>query len=118
MRVGSPLDAPVGPPGTALALMNEVKVVAALAALAHENRLRIFRLLVKKGSAGMPSTEIAKRAGMGPSNTSFHLKELGHAGLLRSTRNGRFVNYAIDVESTRKLLAFLMQECVPPESDR
>ena len=56
--------------------MNKTDVVRALAALAHEHRLGIFRLLVKRGPSGLPAGEIADKVGIGPTNTSFHLKEL------------------------------------------
>ena len=91
--------------------MNEERVVAALSALAHGGRLRIFRLLVKRGPAGLPAGEIADRVGMGATNASFHLKELDRAGLLRATRQGRFVRYAVDVEGMRKLLTYLTEDC-------
>jgi DNA-binding transcriptional ArsR family regulator len=91
--------------------MKERDAVASLAALAHEHRLRIFRLLVKQGPSGMPAGEIAQRVGLSPTNTSFHLKELDRAGILRATRQGRQVLYAVQVESMRRLLAFLTEEC-------
>lgn len=91
--------------------MDETRIVASLAALAHQHRLRIFRLLVKQGPTGMPAGEIADRVGISPTNTSFHLKELDQAGLLRATRHGRFVHYAIDVDGMRKLLTYLTEEC-------
>lgn len=91
--------------------MDEAKAVTSLAALAHQHRLRIFRLLVKQGPSGMPAGEIADRIGIGATNTSFHLKELDRAGLLRATRQGRFVLYAIDVDGMRKLLTYLTEEC-------
>jgi DNA-binding transcriptional ArsR family regulator len=91
--------------------MNEERVVASLGALAHANRLRIFRLLVKRGPSGLPAGEIADRVGMSATNASFHLKELDRAGLLRSTRDGRFVHYAIDVDGMRKLLTYLTEDC-------
>jgi ArsR family transcriptional regulator, arsenate/arsenite/antimonite-responsive transcriptional repressor len=91
--------------------MNEEQAVNSLSALAHGNRLRIFRLLVKRGPWGLPAGEIADRVGMSATNTSFHLKELDRAGLLRSTRYGRFVLYAIDVEGMRRLLTFLTEDC-------
>jgi DNA-binding transcriptional ArsR family regulator len=69
--------------------MDETGIVAALAALAHEHRLRIFRLLVKHGPSGLPAGEIAERVGISATNMSFHLKELDRAGLLRATRAGR-----------------------------
>lgn len=91
--------------------MAEPKIVAALAALAHQHRLRIFRLLVKQGPSGMPAGEIADQVGISPTNTSFHLKELDRAGLLRATRAGRYIRYAIDVEGMRQLLTYLTEEC-------
>jgi ArsR family transcriptional regulator len=91
--------------------MNELRIVASLAALAHQHRLRIFRLLVKQGPSGMPAGEIAERIGIGPTNMSFHLKELDRAGLVRATRDGRFIRYAVDVEGMRKLLTYLTEDC-------
>jgi ArsR family transcriptional regulator len=91
--------------------MDERRIVASLAALAHEHRLRIFRLLVKRGPSGMPAGEIAERVGIGPTNMSFHLKELDRAGLLRATRDGRYIRYAVDVEGMRKLLTYLTEDC-------
>ena len=69
--------------------MDEPNIVASLAALAHQHRLRIFRLLVKQGPSGMPAGEIADQVGISATNMSFHLKELDRAGLLRATREGR-----------------------------
>ena len=91
--------------------MSEADIVQALAALAHGHRLRIFRLLVKRGPSGLPAGEIAYKVGIGPTNTSFHLKELDRAGLLRATRHGRFIRYAVDVEGMRQLLTYLTEEC-------
>lgn len=91
--------------------MNEREIVAALAALAHEHRLRIFRLLVELGPSGMPAGGIADAVGISPTNTSFHLKELDRAGLLRATRHGRFIRYAIHVDGMRELLTYLTENC-------
>jgi ArsR family transcriptional regulator, arsenate/arsenite/antimonite-responsive transcriptional repressor len=91
--------------------MDEPRIVAALAALAHEHRLRIFRLLVKQGPSGMPAGEIADHVGISATNMSFHLKELDRAGLLHATRQGRFIRYAIDVDGMRRLLTYLTEDC-------
>jgi ArsR family transcriptional regulator len=91
--------------------MDEPQIVASLAALAHQHRLRIFRLLVKQGPSGMPAGEIAVRVGISATNTSFHLKELDRAGLLRSTRDGRYIRYAVDVDGMRRLLTYLTEDC-------
>ncbi len=85
--------------------------VACLAALSHEQRLRIFRLLVRMGPSGLPAGEIAEQVGATPTGASFHLKELDRAGLIRATRQGRFIRYAVHVEGMRKLLAFLTEDC-------
>jgi ArsR family transcriptional regulator len=91
--------------------MDESNIVVSLAALAHQHRLRIFRLLVKHGPSGLPAGEIADRIGISATNTSFHLKELDRARLLRATREGRYIRYAIDVEGMRKLLTYLTEDC-------
>ena len=91
--------------------MDEATIVRGLGALAQEHRLRIFRLLVKHGPSGMPAGEIADKVAIGPTNTSFHLKELDRAGLLRASRHGRYIRYAIDIEGMRRLLTYLTEEC-------
>ncbi|WP_072396837.1 metalloregulator ArsR/SmtB family transcription factor [Hyphomicrobium sp. CS1GBMeth3] len=83
----------------------------ALAALAHEQRLRIFRLLVRTGPNGLPAGEIAEQVGATPTGASFHLKELDRAGLIHATRQGRYIRYAVHVEGMRKLLDFLTEDC-------
>jgi ArsR family transcriptional regulator len=91
--------------------MEERQIIEALGALAQEHRLRIFRLLVVQGPAGMPAGDIARATRIGATNVSFHLKELERAGLLRSARQGRFIRYAIDIDGIRELLAYLTEEC-------
>jgi DNA-binding transcriptional ArsR family regulator len=91
--------------------LDQDDAVIALSALAHDHRLAVFRLLVKLGPSGLPAGEIAQRIGVSATNASFHLKELDRAGLLRSTRNGRHVRYAVDVEGMRKLLTYLTEDC-------
>jgi ArsR family transcriptional regulator, arsenate/arsenite/antimonite-responsive transcriptional repressor len=91
--------------------MDESQAVISLAALAHEQRLRIFRLLVREGPNGLPAGEIAEAVGASPTAASFHLKELDRAGLIHATRQGRYIRYAIHVEGMRKLLAFLTEDC-------
>jgi ArsR family transcriptional regulator len=91
--------------------MDEAKIIMSLAALAHEHRLRIFRLLVRVGPLGLPAGEIAEKVGISPTNTSFHLKELDRAGLIHATRDGRYIRYAILVEGMRELLTYLTEDC-------
>ena len=91
--------------------MEETQAVTSLAALAHPQRLRIFRLLVREGPNGLAAYEIAEAVEASPTAASFHLKELDRAGLIRATRDGRFVRYAVHVDGMRKLLTYLTEDC-------
>jgi ArsR family transcriptional regulator, arsenate/arsenite/antimonite-responsive transcriptional repressor len=91
--------------------MNEKLAVASLAALAHEQRLCIFRILVKQGPGGMAAGDIAEAVGASPTAASFHLKELDRAGLLHATRDGRYIRYAVHVDGMRQLLEYLTEDC-------
>jgi len=85
--------------------------VEALSGLAHASRLAVFRLLVRAGPDGLPAGEIAREVGALPNTLSTHLNILGHAGLIRSRREGRSVIYSADYDGMRALLGFLMEEC-------
>jgi DNA-binding transcriptional ArsR family regulator len=91
--------------------MKETEAVTCLSALAHEQRLAIFRLLVKEGPSGLPAGEIADAVGATPTGASFHLKELDHANLIRATRVGRYIRYAVHFDKVRQLLTFLTEDC-------
>lgn len=91
--------------------MLEHQAITALAALAHENRLTIFRAVMHAGPSGLPAGEIAQQAGLAPSNVSFHVSQMERAGLLRSWRVKRNVFYAVEIDGMRQLLSFLTEEC-------
>lgn len=91
--------------------MIEGDFVAALAALAQEHRLAVFRLLMREGPKGLPAGEIAMAINVAPSTLSSHLAQLSRAGLLSATRQKRQILYAIDVEGTRRLMAYLTEDC-------
>mgnify|MGYP001412518925 CR=1 FL=1 len=91
--------------------MNIDSAVTSLAALAHEQRLGIFRLLVREGPNGLPASEIAEAVGASPTAASFHLKELDRAGLIHATRDGRYVRYAVHIDGMRQLLTYLTEDC-------
>lgn len=82
-----------------------------LSALAQESRLKTFLLLVRKGPEGMAAGDIAAELEIPAATLSFHLKELTHAGLLESRREGRSVRYALRVEGMQEFLQFLSQDC-------
>lgn len=91
--------------------MENRDAIDALAALAQETRLKVFRLLVQAGPSGWPAGEIAQAVGVPPATLSFHLRELDRAGLLLSRRESRQIFYATHYEGMRQLLDFLMQDC-------
>lgn len=97
--------------------MDETHAVTALAALAHSQRLRIFRLLVSEGPNGLAASEIAEAVEASPTGASFHLKELDRAGLIHGTRDGRYVRYAVSVEGMRQLLTYLTEDCCQGQPD-
>jgi DNA-binding transcriptional ArsR family regulator len=90
------------------------EAVAALGALAQESRLEIFRLLVRQGPDGMPAGHVAEALGIPPATLSFHFAQLGHAGLVRSRREGRRILYSADYDGMQALLAFLTEKCCQP----
>lgn len=85
--------------------------VEALSALAHGSRLAVFRLLVRAGDEGMPAGELAREIGALPNTLSSHLTILGHAGLVRSRREGRSIIYSANYDRMRDLLGFLVEDC-------
>jgi ArsR family transcriptional regulator len=91
--------------------MNERDAVTALAALAQESRLAVFRLLVHRGPDGYPAGEISERLGIPAPTLSFHLKELAGAGLVAARKDGRFIHYSPDFERMRALVAYLTDHC-------
>jgi ArsR family transcriptional regulator len=91
--------------------MQTKEVIEALAALAQESRLAVFRLLVTIGTAGMAATKIAEQLETVPSSLSFHLKELTHAGLIVPRHEGRFVIYAANFETMNAVVGFLTDNC-------
>jgi len=91
--------------------MKITAATTALAALAQETRLTVFRLLVEAGSEGLTAGEIAAALGVQPATLSFHLNELFDAGLLARERQGRSVIYSVCAEGMRDLMEFLTRDC-------
>jgi len=91
--------------------MEKQHALAALAALAQETRLDIYRLLVQAGPGGMPAGHIGEQLGLPSATLAFHLKELKIAGLARCTRNGRSLIYAAEYPTMNALLFFLTENC-------
>ncbi|MBU2032213.1 MAG: metalloregulator ArsR/SmtB family transcription factor [Alphaproteobacteria bacterium] len=93
-------------PGT-----EQIWAVDALAALAHETRLTVFRMLVQAGPEGMMAGEIAQACGVPSSTMSHHLANLERAGLALSQRESRVIRYRAHYDGMRRLMGFLMEDC-------
>ncbi len=91
--------------------MDERQALSAFAALSQETRLRVVRLLVNAGLKGMAAGDIANRMGVSPSNVSFHLKDLEHAGLVAARREARSIIYTVEYPLLADLVQFLMKDC-------
>jgi len=91
--------------------MKSTQALTALAALAQETRLAIFRRLMRAGPAGETAGAIAEALATPAPTLSFHLKELERAGLIIQHRESRNLIYAVRVERMRALLDFLMKDC-------
>ena len=85
--------------------------VGALGALAQESRLKVFRLLVRSGPSGLAAGDIARKLHVPGNTMSSHLAILSRALLVTSRKEGRSVIYAVDLEGTRELLSFLLEDC-------
>jgi DNA-binding transcriptional ArsR family regulator len=91
--------------------MEKLDVIAALAALAQENRLDAFRLLVQAGPKGMPAGQVAAALKLAPNTLSFHFDRLRQAGLISVRREGRSLIYAARFDSMNALLGYLTENC-------
>lgn len=91
--------------------MESSAAVGALSALAQETRLAIFRMLVEHGSQGSTPGAIAEALGLAAPTLSFHLKELGSAGLIDSRQDGRFIIYMANFAAMHRLVEFLYHNC-------
>ena len=91
--------------------MEKATVISALAALAQETRLDIFRLLVRAGPEGLPAGAIADAIGIPSATLSFHLKELKNAKLVRCERHGRSLLYTADFGTMGDVIAYLTENC-------
>ena len=91
--------------------MKTPQVIEALGALAHEHRLKVYRLLVERGSPGLPAGAIADSVGLVPSSLTFHLQALHRAGLIVRRRESRQLIYSADFEAMNALVGYLTENC-------
>jgi DNA-binding transcriptional ArsR family regulator len=91
--------------------MNEDQAISALSALAHAQRLRVFRALVVAGAEGLTPSVLADRLDVARNALSFHLKELAHANLVTVEQQGRNLIYRADFTRMNGLLGYLTEHC-------
>ena len=91
--------------------MEAKRVTEALAALAHEHRLVVYRMLVEAGPAGLPAGAIAEQLGIPSSSLTFHTQALVRAGLATQRRISRQLIYAADFTVMNGLVDYLTQNC-------
>lgn len=96
--------------------MSEADVVPALAALAHAQRLRVFRALVVAGDVGLTPGVMAEGLAVARNALSFHLKELQHAGLVTTEQRGRNLIYRAAYDRVDGLIAYLTENCCAGET--
>jgi DNA-binding transcriptional ArsR family regulator len=98
--------------------MKNTDAVAALAALAQDNRLDVFRLLVQAGPEGLPAGSIAAKLKLAPSALTFHFDRLRDAELVTVRREGRSMIYAARFEAMNALVNFLTENCCQGAADQ
>ena len=91
--------------------MKKKTAVAALAALAQDNRLDVFRLLVKAGPSGLPAGRIAGELDLAANTLTFHFDRLRAAGLVTVRREGRSMIYAARYDTMNALMSYLTENC-------
>jgi len=97
--------------------MEKTDAVAALSALAQENRLAVFRLLVAAGPEGMPAGRVAQALDLASNTLTFHFDRLRMAGLVTVRRDGRSMIYAAQFQTMNALLGFLTENCCRGAAD-
>jgi len=91
--------------------MEKSDVVAALSALAQDNRLDVYRLLVQAGPEGMPAGAVAEALDLAPNTLTFHFDRLRIAGLVTVRREGRSMIYTAKYDTMTALLAYMTENC-------
>jgi ArsR family transcriptional regulator, arsenate/arsenite/antimonite-responsive transcriptional repressor len=91
--------------------MDEIQIIAALAALAQSTRLDTFRLLVTREPDGVPAGELARLIEVPQNTMSAHLAVLARAGLIRGERHSRSIIYRADLDRFRSMTLFLVKDC-------
>lgn len=92
-------------------MSQNITVARALAALGHEARLSIYRLLVRAGEKGLNVGDIGAHLKIPASTLAHHLSTLVSAGLVIQERQGREVVNRADYDAMRRTVGFLTDKC-------
>ena len=91
--------------------MENYEAIEMFSALAHETRLEIFRLLIRRGPEGLAVNQITEYIKIPPATMSFHLSHLQRAGLLQAKRQSRQIIYSANYPLMENLIAFMTENC-------
>ena len=91
--------------------METLNAADLLAALGHESRLAVFRLLVEAGAEGLNASAIGEKVGLAAPTLSFHLAHLSRVGLIKGRQEKRFIFYSANYPQMDELLSFLTRNC-------
>ncbi len=98
--------------------MKKHDALAALAALAQDNRLDVYRLLVRAGPEGMAAGGVATALRLAPNALTFHFDRLRESGLVNVRRDGRSMIYTAQFDTMNALLVYLTENCCRGQSDQ
>jgi ArsR family transcriptional regulator, arsenate/arsenite/antimonite-responsive transcriptional repressor len=98
--------------------MKKHEALVALAALAQDSRLDVFRLLVEAGREGVPAGSVAETLKLAPNTLTFHFDRLRDAGLVTVRRDGRSMIYSARYETMNALIAYLTENCCRGRADK
>ncbi|HCS26041.1 MAG TPA: transcriptional regulator [Spongiibacteraceae bacterium] len=91
--------------------MKSLEAVTALAALAQDSRLAIFRALVQSAPEPINPGHLSEALDIPKATLSFHLKELSNAGLISAENEGRHKLYRARLETMNTLIDYLLENC-------
>ena len=98
--------------------MEQTDAVAALSALAQDNRLDVYRLLVQAGPDGLSAGAIAEKLDLAPNTLTFHFDRLRAAGLVTVRRDGRSMIYSARFDTMNALIGYLTDNCCGGASEK
>jgi len=91
--------------------MNKTETIQALAALAHDTRLDVFRMLVEAGPEGLAIGYIGEKLEVPPATLNHHVAQLKQAGLVKCVRQGRKLIHSANYDCMDDMLSYLTQNC-------